>query len=246
MGGGPPLPYPASGKSSFKANSIPQCMCSYSTDVASRIARGTSNVDDCRSGSAYADDRLATQPDDPSNAVKSTEKSTRDDKMALIVEDSQLCRQMLKMVLKKLGYKAEEAEDGQLAVNMLKDQSKRYDLILCDNVMPNMNGPNAVKEIRALGYTGLIVGVTGNMLPDDVADFIAHGANLVLGKPLRMDALKKAIEEHQHRTTGAKDAMGAPSIVGATADNVAAIEQLIGVGRSPDPTAVADAKDAGR
>ena len=67
----------------------------------------------------------------------------------------------------------EEAEDGVEAVNMVQSSLKNddavmtrksYDLILCDSVMPNMTGPEAVKQIRAMGYTRPILGVTGTSI----------------------------------------------------------------------------------
>lgn len=51
---------------------------------------------------------------------------------------------------------------------------------LMDYEMPVMNGPTAAKEIRDLGSDVFIVGVTGNMLNEDVEFFMANGANVVL------------------------------------------------------------------
>ena len=73
---------------------------------------------------------------------------------------------------------------------------RQFDLIICDNIMPVMNGPEAMKVIRGLGFTGLVIGVTGNTLPEDVKDFLNHGADRVLGKPLRLAALKQLISEY--------------------------------------------------
>ena len=56
-----------------------------------------------------------------------------------------------------------------------------------DFVMPNMDGPTAAKEIRKLGYEGIILGVTGNALDSDVRHFIENGATAVLPKPLNID-----------------------------------------------------------
>jgi len=48
-----------------------------------------------------------------------------------------------------------------------------------------MNGPEATQMIRSLGFKSLkIVGVTGNVMPDDVLYFINCGADTVLGKPI--------------------------------------------------------------
>ena len=52
-----------------------------------------------------------------------------------------------------------------------------------------MNGPSAAREIRRLGHDTFIVGVTGNMLDDDVDYFRNAGANHVLAKPLRLGDL---------------------------------------------------------
>ena len=53
-----------------------------------------------------------------------------------------------------------------------------------------MNGPDAAKEIRDRGWKELfIVGVTGNLLPEDVQYFQSCGANAVLPKPVKMDEL---------------------------------------------------------
>jgi CheY-like chemotaxis protein len=59
-----------------------------------------------------------------------------------------------------------------------------------DFVMPNMNGPDATRKIRELGYDGIIIGVTGNTLPCDIDHFKLSGANDVLAKPLNMEKLE--------------------------------------------------------
>jgi len=68
--------------------------------------------------------------------------------------------------------------------------------------MPRMDGPRATKAIRELGFVGLILGVTGNVLQEDVETFKQHGANDVFFKPLELKkfddmlaALRKKKEE---------------------------------------------------
>ena len=122
----------------------------------------------------------------------------------LIVEDTAVCRAMLKRVLTSLFYTCDEAEDGEIAVEKVRlslsqpppaketdpmtttmsssaSPVKSYDLILCDNIMPNMCGPEAVALMRKMGYRGPIFGVTGNMIQEDVEDFIVKGADIVIG-----------------------------------------------------------------
>ena len=64
----------------------------------------------------------------------------------LIVDDEELIRNVIKEYLSLEGYNVEEAEDGNIAVNMAKN--KDYDLIIMDIMMPNKDGFSAVKEIK--------------------------------------------------------------------------------------------------
>ena len=50
--------------------------------------------------------------------------------------------------------------------------------------MPVMDGPSAARALRDLGFKLPIIGVTGNVLPDDIDYFINMGANIVVGKPV--------------------------------------------------------------
>ena len=57
--------------------------------------------------------------------------------------------------------------------------------------MPILNGPDATKEIRKHGCTAFVVGVTGNVLQEDVNFFKSKGADRVLAKPLKVAALNE-------------------------------------------------------
>jgi DNA-binding response OmpR family regulator len=52
--------------------------------------------------------------------------------------------------------------------------------------MPRLSGLLASKELRRLGYKGIIIGVTGNFQSEDIEVFKGHGADAVLGKPISM------------------------------------------------------------
>ena len=117
----------------------------------------------------------------------------------LIVDDSRINRKMLLRTLRAVGHICEEAEDGLEAIEKVKARmaspEKSYSAILIDFVMPNMDGPTATKEIRAMGYTAPIFGVTGNILTSDIDYFIACGVDRVLGKPLNMSIFRSCIDE---------------------------------------------------
>jgi Histidine kinase-, DNA gyrase B-, and HSP90-like ATPase/Response regulator receiver domain len=84
----------------------------------------------------------------------------------LVVDDACMNRKLLCRLLKLHGHTCTEAQDGQEAVDVVK-KAKRYDTILMDYEMPIMNGPAATRAIRALGCDSFIIGITGNVLPEE-------------------------------------------------------------------------------
>ena len=66
----------------------------------------------------------------------------------LAVDDSASMRQMVAFTLKGAGHQVTEAVDGQQALNLAK--SNRYDLVLSDVNMPNMDGITLTRELRTL------------------------------------------------------------------------------------------------
>ena len=113
----------------------------------------------------------------------------------LVVDDVAMNRKMIVRTVVERWRDVSEAEDDVLAVDAVKDaqgQGVPFDLVLMDYQMPNMNGPEAARIMRASGYAGFIIGVTGNALPADIALFLEQGANHVLIKPLRLPRLEGA------------------------------------------------------
>ena len=111
----------------------------------------------------------------------------------LVVDDSTFNRKMLARLMKGKNHICEQAEDGQDAVNKYAEMVSRGetpDTILMDFEMPVMNGPTATAKLREMGCSSLIVGVTGNVLPDEQEYFKSKGANHVLPKPLVMEDLE--------------------------------------------------------
>ena len=61
----------------------------------------------------------------------------------------------------------------------------------------------AVRKLREEGYAKLVVGVTGNVLDDDVLEYLSAGADMVLGKPVKVDMLRmliRHVKEHGNRS----------------------------------------------
>jgi len=61
-----------------------------------------------------------------------------------------------------------------------------------------MNGMDATMEIRQLGYINPIVGVTGDVMDEDMKKFIEKGANGVLGKPVKNEDLQEVLIRYNY------------------------------------------------
>ena len=117
----------------------------------------------------------------------------------LIVDDVKSNRKLLSRLALNRHHRVDEAVNGSDAVVKVKtamDEQDPYDSILMDYEMPIMKGPAAVLEIRQLQCNAFIVGVTGNVLEEDVAQFMSSGANFVLAKPVKFKLLEDLWREH--------------------------------------------------
>lgn len=118
----------------------------------------------------------------------------------LVVDDATSNRKLLGRLLKNRGHDHDEAENGKVGLEMViaaESKGLPYDIVLLDYEMPVMNGPSAAKEIRSRGIDVFIVGITGNMMAEDVAFFRQCGANAVLPKPFKMASLEELCMEYQ-------------------------------------------------
>ena len=118
----------------------------------------------------------------------------------LLAEDNKANQMFMKVILKKLGLKVDIANDGIEVFEIYKNNYKKYDLILMDENMPNMNGIEATKEIRKFEEKNnlksiMIIALTANALHGDKERFILAGMNYYLSKPLDIDKLKEILNK---------------------------------------------------
>ena len=108
----------------------------------------------------------------------------------LAAEDNPANRQVLKLILEPLGASLDVVANGAEAVTAAR---AGYDLILMDAKMPVMDGSEATARIRAeeagAGRRTPIVMVTANVFPDDMARYLADGADAVVAKPIEVSQL---------------------------------------------------------
>jgi len=122
----------------------------------------------------------------------------------LVVDDSSSNRRMLCRLLSNCGCQCVEAEDGRKCLELMRTIGSMtpldsavtsIQLILMDYEMPVMKGPATIQELRKMGLKQVIIGVTGNVLQEDVDHFMRSGADAVLSKPLSMDKLRATLKK---------------------------------------------------
>jgi len=108
---------------------------------------------------------------------------------ALIVDDSRFVRGFLRGLLEERGIECEEAVDGRTGLDQLR-RGPAFDLALVDWNMPNMNGLDMLKQMRAEGYSGVkVMMVTTEAENDCILRALDAGADEYLMKPFDDEAL---------------------------------------------------------
>ncbi|MBB3106447.1 signal transduction histidine kinase/CheY-like chemotaxis protein [Psychrobacter luti] len=114
--------------------------------------------------------------------------------LILVVEDSLTNQKIACKILAKLGYRSVVAEDGQQALDKLKEQRQEIALILMDCRMPVMDGLQATQAIRAQGDDIPIVALTANNTEEDRSACLQVGMNEFLAKPINKLKLQQILQ----------------------------------------------------
>ena len=113
----------------------------------------------------------------------------------LLAEDDMLNQQLARMMLAKLGFEVEVVADGAEALEAVKRE--RYDAVLMDIRMPNMDGLEASRRInREVGEADrpLLVAVTAGAMEQDQRRCAEAGMDLYLSKPFKVDELMRVLD----------------------------------------------------
>lgn len=113
----------------------------------------------------------------------------------LLVEDNLTNQKVALLMLKKLGYQADLANNGSAACKAF--EISPYSLILMDCLMPEMDGFEATRRIRNSGELGKnvpIVALTANAFAEDRDKCLAAGMSDYLSKPFTMDQIATKVE----------------------------------------------------
>ena len=121
-------------------------------------------------------------------------------KNILLVEDNELNREIAVEILKGAGFVVDTAEDGETAVQMMEQApAGQYDLVLMDIQMPDIDGYEATRQIRAMRDVRKanipIFAMTANAFEEDRQNALNAGMNGHIAKPLDIPHLLRVLED---------------------------------------------------
>ncbi len=141
-------------------------------------------------------------PPEPLVTRHSIEEARHQELRLLVVEDNRVSQKVALLMLKKMGYRAEVANNGCEAVEALKQVP--YDLVLMDQQMPEMDGLEATRTIRAsadvINRRVPIIAMTANALKGDRECCLEAGMDDYLSKPVKPDQLKDKLDQWLNRS----------------------------------------------
>jgi two-component system, sensor histidine kinase len=107
----------------------------------------------------------------------------------LVVEDNDVNRLVVTEALNRLGYEPQTCTTGRAAVT----RAGQFDVILMDLQLPDMDGREATRAIRADGHSAWIVAITANIVGDEQTRCRDAGMDDFLGKPFQQHELRDAL-----------------------------------------------------
>ncbi|MBW8365900.1 MAG: PAS domain-containing protein [Rhizobium sp.] len=154
-----------------------------------------------------------------------------DDRLILVAEDNEINQKVILWQLALLGFAADVADNGRLALE--RWQSGNYALLLTDLQMPEMDGYALTAAIRAQEQGSrriTIVALTANTLKGEAGRCQAVGMDDCLSKPLQLDDLKKILDRWLPSAVSGLDsyAEAAPHVAADRAVDVSVLESIIG------------------
>lgn len=113
----------------------------------------------------------------------------------LFIDDEPSVVKVSCSILKSLGYKVVSASNGLEALEIFKQQSNVFDLVITDMTMPNMKGDELAVELVKIRPDIAVILLTGHMKKMAEQDYTQRGIRAVFYKPMTMDLLAKAVRK---------------------------------------------------
>jgi len=114
----------------------------------------------------------------------------------LLVEDNPINQKLSQFILNRSGYRIEIANNGKEAVDKVTADPNRYDIIFMDIQMPEMDGLEATRQIRKLGFIHLpVIAMTAEAMKGDREKCLDAGMNDYISKPIKREKVFEIIKK---------------------------------------------------
>lgn len=118
-------------------------------------------------------------------------------KLVLVVDDDAAVRTLVAKALQAKGYEVRQAADGMAASELLGSMTRQPDLLICDVMMPTVDGFSLVRLIKARAeLRGMpIIFLTARTQPNDLVQGINLGARHYVQKPFKLQELIDKVDK---------------------------------------------------
>lgn len=157
----------------------------------------------------------------------------------LVIDDEKSIRSTLREILEYEGYQIEEAPDGPTALQVAT--TEKFDLILCDIKMPQMDGIEVLDKLLAL-YDTPVVMISGHGNIETAVDTIKRGAYDYIAKPLDLNRLLITIRNAMEKSNLVKETKVLKRKVSKTYDMIGNSEPIKDIRAMIERVAPTDAK----
>jgi CheY-like chemotaxis protein len=116
----------------------------------------------------------------------------------LLVEDLPLNQKIAIEFMAMDEHKVKLADDGQSALAMM--QKHEFDLVLLDMNLPDFNGQEVLKRLKVMEHKNQrtpILAFTASLSPDEIKEYLALGIKDIVGKPIKLEKLRRALHNSQ-------------------------------------------------
>jgi CheY-like chemotaxis protein len=167
--------------------------------VESELGKGSAFIFTFRAARVREGDYPSLPPLDAPNAPGS-ETEPYEGYRVLLVDDVDVNREIVIELLAPARLSIDCAENGAEALAMFADSPEKYDMIFMDVHMPEMDGYEATRRIRALNApeakTVPIIAMTANVFREDVEKCLASGMNDHIGKPFKIEEVLDKLRKY--------------------------------------------------
>ena len=158
----------------------------------------------------------------------------------LVIDDQRSIRNTLKDILEYENHSVDLAEDGEQGVEQYK--AEKYDVVLCDIKMPNMDGMEVLDKLHELNHDAPVIMISGHGNIDTAVEAIKKGAYDFIEKPLDLNRMLVTIRNAIEKKDLVTETKVLKRKVSKTYDMIGESEPIVKVKEMIDKVATTDAR----